>query len=74
MAESRRKKDGRGARVTRKGGIKAVAYHEAAHAVVAHLLGVSVLRVTIEPSASGLGFAEYSHPRWFGENRGALKR
>jgi len=41
---------------------EANAYHEAGHAVVAHMLGYEVLRVTIVPKAGSEGHVSWRHP------------
>ena len=41
---------------------EAVAYHEAGHAVVAHMLGYKVLRVSIAPKAGSDGHVSWRHP------------
>ena len=41
---------------------KEVAYHEAGHAVMAHLLGIPIVEASIEVSAGTLGHVSYTTP------------
>ena len=41
---------------------EAVAYHEAGHAVVAHMLGYEVRRVSIAPKSGSEGHVSWRHP------------
>jgi len=55
-------------------GLAPIAYHEAGHVVVGHLLGLQLLDTDILPDDDGgRGHAHFAHPgRWFQPERGAL--
>lgn len=46
--------------------IELIAWHEAGHAVMAHLMGVEVSKVTITPSTSGAGGVNFIIPKRLG--------
>lgn len=55
-------------------GLAPIAYHEAGHVVVGHLLGLQLLDTDILPDDDGgRGHAHFAHPgRWFKPERGPL--
>jgi len=56
------------------GGLEAIAYHEAGHVVVGHMLGLQLLDTDLETDGEGgRGHTHFAHPgSWFQPRRGSL--